>query len=202
MKSKARRHFAVDKLSEEGRELVVGMLSVDVGRRPPYMEIIGALRNRTGEEISLSSLSRYYHAIVLSRLEEEKEHWKTIRELQEAVKTVIREAPESDAEEIATYLVNTALVANRDKISELDMDLLLFEQRKRAQLQLQRDKLDLGHEKLDLDREKLALLKARADQAVKEIEAIAQKSNISEEFLKEVRERCYGIIEPAGNTAN
>jgi len=202
MKSKARRHFAVDKLSEEGRELVVDMLSVDVGRRPPYMEIIGALRNRTGEEISLSSLSRYYHAIVLSRLEEEKEHWKTIREVQEAVKTAIRVAPDSDAEEIATHLLNTAVIMNRDKISDLDMDVLLFEQRKRAQLDLQREKIGLGHEKLDLDREKLALLKARAAQAVEKIENIIQSSNVSKENKRIIREEIYGVVEPTGSTAH
>ncbi len=147
-RSKARRHFAVDKLSEEGRELVVGMLSVDVGRRPPYMEIIGALRNRTGEEISLSSLSRYYHAIVLSRLEEEKEHWKTTQEIREAIKTAIREAPDSDADEIATALLNSTVIMNRDKISDLDMETLLVEQRKRETLKLNREKLDLAREKL------------------------------------------------------
>jgi len=146
-KGPARRHFAVDKLSKKGRDLVVRMLSVDVGRKPRYQEIVDALRDQTGEEVTLSSLSRYYHSIVLTRLEEEKEFHQYVRELEETIKTVVKEAPDdSDAAHIVDHLIRSTIVANGGNLSSLDMDVLLREQRLREGQRLQAKKIE--HEML------------------------------------------------------
>jgi len=142
-KGPARRHFAVDKLSKKGRDLVVRMLSVDIGRKPRYHEIVEALKAETGEEVTLSSLSRYYHSIVLTRLNEEKEFHQYARELEQTIKTVIKEAPDdSDAAEIVDHLIRSTIVANGANLSDLDLDVLLREQRLREGQRLQARKIE------------------------------------------------------------
>jgi hypothetical protein len=57
--SHERKHFAVDKLSVEGKTLVISLLE---NRNETFDSIVKALREKTGEQIALSSLHRYHHA--------------------------------------------------------------------------------------------------------------------------------------------
>lgn len=145
----ARSRFAVDNLSEEGRAVVDAMLADRANR---YWQIVDALAEKTGEQISLSALSRYYNRRFQAELAEEKEAARRRRTTVEALVSVLKERPDAETEEIVRQLLDAGLVLNMGDIRAADPVALMRERRQSQKLELERFRLNLQEKRLDLER--------------------------------------------------
>jgi len=160
------QHFAAEKLSPEGKALIARMY--EDGER--LSDILTELRSATGEELALSSLHRYCVKIIAVEIKRRQ----AIKARARAMIELAKEDPNCTEAEIANGLVYQALLENQNNIHELDLPLLLQEQRRRES---DRMRADIEKEKIAVDRERISIeklaLDLKRDLAAKAKEAVA-----------------------------
>ncbi len=160
---------SIEKLSPEGRELVETMLS-DGGT---YAEVIAALRDKTGEEISRSALSRF-----------RRSDFEPTRQRIEAARTVaievtdllkdsrsVEEKFDASAQGLFNILLSRTLEMKTADVTKLSREARMFQTVRLAQR-----KADMSEQKLDLDRQKLELERRELDRRQAEFDAKQQKA--------------------------
>lgn len=167
MKSERKRHFAVDKLSPQGRVLVDGLL----GENRTYDEIVKELKARTGEALALSSLQRY-HA----------RKWFPIRQVLEEtgrlhslVKEALEKSQGKKLDEVSSELLKTHLFNALAALKDADAAKLYQLVISQGWLDVEKEKVELSKGRLGVMRERLKQLERALELKEKQVKAAVQK---------------------------
>lgn len=190
-----RTHFAVEKLSEEGRRLVHDR----AGKNWTYEAVVTDLKLITGEELSISSLARYLSS-------------KEARDrIEEAIKTRIREevmqsgrmaesfisaVKDGDFEtaEMGRALIQEAIFANRLKLQDADPLQLAKAEQEQQKLDLKRQELALRTREIEFNERKLAQLEAKQKAIEEKVsKAVAPENHELTEAEKAKIRSIYGL---------
>lgn len=163
------RHFAAEKLSDEGKALVARMYEDG----ETLVDILAELKAVTGEELALASLHRYCTRILQAELK--RRH--AIKVRAQALIDLSRENPNCTDAQITQALVYQALLENQDNLHELSLEKLLTLQTRREEgkgrMEIEQAKIELDRARLDHEKEVLTFKRdtaVAARQAVKDIE--------------------------------
>lgn len=201
MNAQRKKHFAVEKLSAQGRELVDALLAAN----ETYEDIVKQLRSRTGESLAVSSLARY----------RERKWFPTRAALEETdrlyglVKEALNGAAGKNLDEVTSEAAKAMLFKVVAALKDPDPYALYSLVLAEGRLGVQKERNKILRERTGNDQQKIALLEravklrerqlertiGAADAAENKVEAIARKKGLDAETLKKIREEVYGIVE-------
>jgi len=186
------RHFAAEKISDDGKALIARMYEDG----ETLVDILAELKALTGEELALASLHRYCTRI----LHVEIKRRQTIKTRAQALLDLSRENPNCTDAQITQALVYQALLENQDNLHELSLEKLLHLQTRREEgkgrMEIEQAKLDLERAKLDHEKQILEFKKnvaVQATTAADEVQKVVKSNGLSDQAAAEIRQKILGV---------
>lgn len=175
MTPRRRRHYKVQQLPEELRQLVDRMLSEGV----PYEEIERIVRE-AGGDVSKSGLHRYHASI-----QQVTERIVRAREQVQALVEAVRDHPDTDLAHAASSIMMQGLL---ERVARAEEDFEKMDLVDAGELIAKLERSGVLRERLRLE------FAAKAEKAVKAIEEHGRQMGLDQETLRYIKEQVYGIL--------